>query len=223
MRIRITEQQRRRLFEAMKPGFRVDILRNTTYSDKIRYCKEMLGNPVGNGSSRMVFQMDDETVLKLAKNQKGIAQNMEEIRLGTDNYLDCFPRVMNGTDEDNGLWIICEYVLPAKAADFKKVLGVSFDVIKRFCYDMAMVDKHYCVDFHDNDMQMLYNEYEDNYEVIEMFDNIRELCYGYEQNVGDLMRIANWGFCMRDGEPTLVILDYGFSHDVQKKYYNWGR
>lgn len=43
----------------------------------------MLGNPIGNGSSRMVFQISDERVLKVAKNAKGIAQNEAEGELRT--------------------------------------------------------------------------------------------------------------------------------------------
>ena len=67
----------------------------------IYYCREMLGEPIGNGSSRIVFQIDDETVLKLAKNNAGIAQNMEEIKIGLNSGLEFVPKVFNGSDEKN--------------------------------------------------------------------------------------------------------------------------
>ena len=49
----------------------------TTFAQRIKYCSARLPR-IGAGSSRIVFQIDDEKCLKLAKNQKGIAQNEAE-------------------------------------------------------------------------------------------------------------------------------------------------
>ena len=96
MKVYITEGQFKRKFSAMKEGFRLDMLISaTSFKQRLAYCREMLGDPIGEGSSRIVFRIDDETVLKLAKNSKGIAQNLEEIRLGTEPYLSSFPKIMN--------------------------------------------------------------------------------------------------------------------------------
>ena len=46
-----------------------------SFKGKVLYAKEKLGNPIGMGSSRVVFRVDDNKVLKLAKNPKGQAQN----------------------------------------------------------------------------------------------------------------------------------------------------
>lgn len=60
----------------MMDGFSFETLTSlSSYKKRIAYCKQMLGQPIGNGSSRIVFQISDERVLKVAKNQKGIAQN----------------------------------------------------------------------------------------------------------------------------------------------------
>lgn len=84
-----------------------------TYAGKVRYCKRHLGFPIGNGSARIVFQLDDEKCLKLAKNRKGIAQNGAEY---------------DSADDDS--WIVTEYVLPAKQKDFKQCLGILFSYQK---------------------------------------------------------------------------------------------
>jgi hypothetical protein len=82
MKIYITEQQHNKLFEAMKIGFSLDeMVAQRTFKKRLEYCKNMLGEPADKGSSRIVFDIDDETVLKLAKNRKGIEQNLEEIKL----------------------------------------------------------------------------------------------------------------------------------------------
>ena len=120
MQIVLTEGQYKRLFEARIDGFRVDYLRScNSYDERVKYCKKMLGFPIGKGSSRMVFQLDDETCLKLAINEKGIAQNLEEIKIARDGFISYIPKIYNGSDEEDGLWVITQYVLPAKKTDFK--------------------------------------------------------------------------------------------------------
>lgn len=100
------------LNEAMSDGFSFDELKNIgTFSGRMRYCKEKLGFPIGSGSSRVCFQLDDDRILKLARNEKGIAQNEVEGRI--DYYLDGLdirPEIFDETDFQNNLFIVCEYV-----------------------------------------------------------------------------------------------------------------
>lgn len=43
-----------------------------TFAERKRYCEERL-QQIGVGSSRIAYKVDNEKVLKLAKNKKGIA------------------------------------------------------------------------------------------------------------------------------------------------------
>lgn len=45
----------------------------TSFNKRIQYCKERLKR-ISSGSSRIVYMVDDTKVLKIAKNQKGLAQ-----------------------------------------------------------------------------------------------------------------------------------------------------
>ena len=54
----------------------------TTFVERIRYCQTRLQR-ISSGSARIVYKIDNEKVLKLAKNRKGIAQNEAE---GGDYY-----------------------------------------------------------------------------------------------------------------------------------------
>jgi hypothetical protein len=224
MKIRLTESQYNMLTEAMMPGFRLDYLTSCkSFSKKVKYCKEMLGAPIGNGSSRMVFQIDDETCLKLAKNEKGVAQNMEEMSIARDGFISYIPIVYNGSDTENGLWIVTQYVLPAKASDFKKVLGIPFSDVslfachtdKRFNYKLGQ----HMLKYSDRVVSNLYQKYEDNDAVIELFNDIHDLKANYSQFVGDLEGTRNWGLTIEDGKECLVMLDTGFSEEVYNKFY----
>ena len=53
-----------------------------TFAARIKYCQARLQR-ISSGSSRIVYKIDNEKVLKLAKNRKGIAQNEAE---GGDYY-----------------------------------------------------------------------------------------------------------------------------------------
>ena len=53
-----------------------------TFAARIKYCQARLQR-ISSGSSRIVYKIDSEKVLKLAKNRKGIAQNEAE---GGDYY-----------------------------------------------------------------------------------------------------------------------------------------
>ncbi len=222
-KIIIRENQLNKLLEAMRPEFRLDNLRSMSFKDKVAYCKQMLGGQIGNGSSRMVFQIDDETVLKLAKNRKGIAQNEREIEFGHDNYMgDCFPKVFNGSDEENYLWIVSEFVLPAKEKDFMEVANMDFKDVDAFIGYVYADDGRYGSFMQKQgrkNISSLYDKYDGNDEATEILNNIHELYYGYDMEIGDFRFIQNWGMVMRDGQPTLVILDSGFSQEINKQYY----
>ena len=223
MKIYLKENQFKNLVEARMDGFRVDYLANCgSFKKRLEYCKQMLGFPIGNGSSRIIFQLDDETCLKLAKNKKGIVQNMEEISICRDNIISYVPKVYNGTDEKNGLWIITQYVLPAKIEDFKEVLDVDFKDISKFA---SSLDTSFSrrsdnsVKMADNAIHYIYNKYENNDDAIELLNDIHELKADYNQIVADLSRIENWGMARENGQTFLVMLDTGLSEEIFNQFY----
>ena len=223
MKIFLRENQFKNIFEARMDGFRIDFLTSCkSFNEKVKYCKQMLGFPIGNGSSRLVFQLDDETCLKLAKNQKGVAQNLAEISIASDGFVSYIPKVYNGSDEENGLWIITQYVLPAKEGDFKKTMDIDFKDIKDFALNM---DRSYdrkdsfLRKMADSMIHHLYQKYEDNEEAIELLNNIHELKASYDQFVGDLSRINNWGMVRENGKVYMVALDTGLSEEVFNQFY----
>lgn len=224
MKILISESQYKNIFEAKKDGFRLDFLKSAkSFNERVMYCKEMLGMPIGNGSSRIVFQIDDETCLKLAKNDKGIAQNLEEIKIANDGIISYIPKIFNGSDEENGLWIITQYVLPAKTSDFKNVLGIPFSDVAEFAENTDASFNYKMGRFYinnaDRTVHELYQKYEDNYDVISLFNDIHEIKADYDQLVGDLTRIQNWGMVRENGNTFMVMLDTGFSEEVQNQFY----
>lgn len=200
--------------EAMKDTFSLEELSSlNSYSKRVQYCKSQLGMPIGNGSSRMVFQIDDEKCLKLAKNEKGIAQNEEESQYYLQTY-GIMPKVFE-TDNDSK-WIVSEYVLPAKAQDFQHCLGMSFqkfcEVVKAFYLSYARRTPYLS-------SSISYDELVEIVENSEWLASLESYMGDYQLPFGDLTRLANFGLVQRDGEPEIVILDSGLSQDIYDRYY----
>lgn len=203
-----------KLNEAAMDGFSLEELKSIgSFKNRYNYCVQMCGKPIGRGSSRVVFQLDDEKVLKLAFNRKGVAQNEAESDWGMQNY-GVVPTLYEV--DDDYLYIITEFVLPAKEEDFQKVLGITF---ADFCWFVDMVYYQYA-----RRQPKLSNESWDKFnEFCENSDWLNQLNYmmsDYQLPSGDLKRLANIGLCQRNGEAEMVILDNGFNDDVANQYYS---
>ncbi len=212
--------------EAMEAGFSVQDLNNaltndmqgvkdsSDYKDKInyffengyKYCVKMLGEPIGKGSARFVFQIDDTRVLKLATNMKGVAQNKSEVMVYQQAPNKTFmPIVYNDSDMENYFYVISEYVLPAEEKDFEMVLGVPF-------YTLVEIFSNY----YRGDKIEKYEEY---------LPKIRHLLQYFTEmskigvNTHDWFNLENWGLTKRNGKTIMVTLDNGLTNNVANNFY----
>ena len=124
--------------------------------------------------------------------------------------------------DDNGLWLVSEYVLPAKEQDFQHCLNMSFEEFKKFIasdwawrldYTKAKNGEYNWVGIYSYDE---YVEILENNEDLNPFD---EYIGSYQPPLGDLLRLVNYGMTMRDDYPTIVLLDAGLSEEVWNNYY----
>ena len=199
--------------------FNMELFKNLhSFAARIRYCQERLQR-IASGSSRIVYKIDDEKVLKLAKNQKGIAQNQNE----TDYYLQqigCFAKVYD-FDNENYLWVEMQLATKAKPSDFERITGYKFDVICAwidYCHESYSGRKFYRNRAYDE----IFNseEFQENYEY-SIFYMIQDYLgnYGLE-STGDLKRISSWGVVRNGGQEELVLIDFGLTDNTYETYYN---
>lgn len=134
---------------------------------------------IGEGSSRIVYDMGNRYVLKIAKNSAGIAQNKSEYNISSVDSSNLFARVA---------WVYDDYkfLVMEKAAEV---------------YSMNYIFDYFGVD-NKKQFGKLYE--------------IRKIMRKYNLLLGDLLRKSSWGILR--GKP--VIVDYGFTNEVRKKYYD---
>lgn len=213
----LSEAQEQMLRGSQGSSFSLDELTTIkSFRGKVRYCNEHLGEPIGKGSSRVVYGFGDGKVLKLAYNPKGIAQNSVEY----DRLLlqmDLIPKVYEV--EDDYAWIVAEHAEPVRSLDFKQCVGLKWrewckfiqtcTSIKNRNYDkwgtyVYSMDEFY--DMVDNDESGTLNA---------MLNYIT--CYDVDDY--DLARVCNYGKVKRGGRDKIVLVDAGLNETVWNDYY----
>ena len=233
--------------EAALRGFSLDVLRKET--DRLRkyqypedvgyYLRRFVGEHynlpyMGEGSSRAVYALSTSKVLKIAKNQKGIAQNEAERIVSENPSTKYIGARVYESDPDNQ-WSVMEVAkIYNSATQLKLDLGFPEDLANRFGYGIPSaafdLDRVYERGF--SVEEVIENRYnsDDKKEDIEAFREFLEdppksmlalvdLMYNAptEQNLepGDIVP-DHFGKTI-DGRPVLI--DYGFTTGVAEEHY----
>ncbi|MDF2985632.1 MAG: hypothetical protein K0R50_1142 [Eubacterium sp.] len=133
---------------------------------------------IGSGSCRVVFDLNNGYVVKIAKDVRGIEQNNSEYSIYNSHKSHFFAEVPS-ISEDGRMLIM------SKAKRIKNIRTVySY-------YKVRGIDS------------------------LVKLDNLSEDLLNNDLGRGDIRRPSSWGFI--DGVP--VIIDYGLTHKIFKKYY----
>ena len=193
-----------------------------TFKDRIQYCKDRL-KLIGNGSSRIVFQVDNNKVLKIAKNKKGINQNQREENWGRNQY-GCFAEIYEA-DTDNHTWIEMELARKATNQDFIKHFGITINELKdiiHYMYFQYNNRSNYWFNEEEKiKLDRFFNENIYNEQNKELY-NLYHYMLDYQPDrasISDWGAKSNWGVVNRNGEEWLVIIDDGFDDDIYNSYY----
>ena len=224
MKLKLTESQFQKLTSlvsemAYPATFDMSVFKSlNSFQSRIEYCASRLKR-LGAGSSRIVYQIDDEKCLKLAKNQKGVAQNLAEIEFGTSydsNYFDITPKIFDYSE--GGEFVEMELCMPADSALFKQKYGVPIEALfEMIDEEMSNWQRIYYFQYYDFE-NTVHKVWQGTYgdETMQFFNSVREFVASGPCHYGDLKRIQNWGI-NNHGEFRLI--DFGGTKDVMSRYY----
>jgi hypothetical protein len=173
-----------------------------TYQARKKYAEKNLKH-LSSGSSRIVYLTPAKTVLKLAKNDRGLAQNKAEANPKMrSKYLN---KILGHAKNDS--WIEVDYLDKITTKDFEKMTGLDFDDFgESLRYGLKSVSEN-------SD-----KEKPDGFEKIEkskIYKDMKDLGKKWKLMPGDLARISSWG--TKDGKPILI--DAGLTKDVFEEFY----
>ncbi len=192
-----------------------------TFKGRIQYCDERL-EKLGAGSSRIVYKIDENRVLKIARNNKGIAQNTREADFGRNRY--GVTTELYEADTDNYTWVEMERAYPVKKSEVQSIAGVTFlDLCAIICYIHDEYsrpnDKIFARYGHDPSSIKEIMEKEVYTEKNEFLYRLYGYLSDYQPStIADYCRINNWGKVIRNGQLDLVIVDDGYDEEVAKLY-----
>lgn len=190
------------------------------FKTRVRYAKER-AMQMGVGSSRIAFKIPyqgRDTVLKIAKNRKGMAQNENEAQLLSEPYLSQFnitiPLIDYDESSNTPTWIHTEFaekIRPNQMKAFTNGLDIH-QFMELAAYSAGGNNNHPTLGFrYANEIE----EYklEDN----DFFHMVSRLIADYYGLLKwqDLTVLRNWG--LYRGSP--VIIDLGLSEDVYTMHY----
>lgn len=186
-----------------------------SFNKRIKYCEAKLYR-ISSGSSRIVYKVDDEKVLKLAKNAKGLAQN--EVEIDYSGYYD-LDNIVARTFEHHpqNLWVEMELAEKLSKGKFKQITGFNWED-----YCNAVIKYGHAVNHRLNAMtsdidpdlyEQMWEDYDFCYEIFDFIGN-------YGLPIGDLLRTSTYGIVKRDDGEKIVIIDYGLTEDVSTTYYS---
>lgn len=183
-----------------------------SFKARIDYCKEHL-EPISSGSSRWVFKVDDDKVLKIAKNTKGIAQNKAEIDMKDEIFAQILAPIYD-CDDESYLWLEMALARKCNKKEFEAITHIPFDL---FCSGLRNTYEGNRTYFYSREDLDKFNDLINNDpEASEFWSDVQDYVGNYDIPTGDLTSLRNWGIV--DG--NVVIIDYGFTKDVATQYYH---
>lgn len=200
--------------EAYPTSFNMEEFKKlTSFNQRIQYCQQHLQR-VSSGSSRIVYKIDDEKALKLAKNKKGLDQNLAEIDFGTEIYLEGIVAKIFEYDED-GLWVEMELARKMTPSEFKRISGFEFNdfaaALHNYHHGRTNFRNSYKIKV---DQAIVDQMWEDDF-VYGIFQYLGN----YDVPAGDLEKLNTYGIVKRDGQDTIVLIDYGLTNEVYNTHY----
>lgn len=173
-----------------------------TYNARKKYAERNLKH-LSSGSSRIVYLTPSKTIIKLAKNDKGIAQNKAEANPQMKSkYLN---QILSCAK--NFAWCETHYLEKITEKEFEEMTGLKFGDFGdslRFGLKEVSGNKE--------------AEKPENFEKVsksDIYKELKDIGEKFKLLPGDLARISSWG--TKDGCPVLI--DAGLTRDIFDEYY----
>jgi hypothetical protein len=195
----------------------------TTFKARLAYALER-AKKLGTGSSRVATVIDYEgrpTVLKIAKNQKGLAQNSVEADILSDGYASQLGILIPIIDYDEQnrepSWIHTEMATKASDKQLSNIMKCGdLEMLVHAANSIAGKKSFYSYD----SVTKYLREHGASDSDIETFTDyanvLADLTNSFDVELADMKRAANWG--LYKGKP--VIVDVGFNSNVMNQYYS---
>ena len=174
-----------------------------TYAARKEYAERNFKH-LSSGSSRLVYLTPGKTIIKLARNDKGLAQNEAEANPKmTSPFLN---KIISASKKH--IWIETFYLDKITAKEFEKMTGMEFeDFGDAISYGLKNVS--------DNSGKKKPKKF-DEVSKTDIYKEMKRLGEKFELLPGDISRISSWG--CKDNHPVLI--DSGLTRNIFDTLYD---
>jgi hypothetical protein len=174
-----------------------------TYQARVKYAEKNLKH-LSSGSARVTYVTPNNTVIKLAKNDRGIAQNKAE-KKNLATKCKYFNDVIRNAA--NFAWIETDYLDKITPKEFEKMTGIHFD---DFGEAIRFGLKHVA-----SNKKMKEPKNFDKVSKSDIYKQMRSVADKCDMMPGDIARISSWG--TKKGHPVLI--DAGLTKKIFDEFY----
>jgi hypothetical protein len=194
----------------------------SSFKQRLAYALER-AKKIGTGSSRVATTIEYQgrpTVLKIAKNQKGLAQNSVEADILSDGYASQIGILIPIIDYDEQnrepTWVHTEMATKANEKQLCALMKCK-SLMSLVRFGNAIAGKYRNVTAQSFIDELINNgETEQDIEIFTDYANkLADLANSFDVELADFGRAANWG--IYNGQP--VVIDVGFNSNVMNQYY----
>ena len=169
-----------------------------SFKDRIELAEKKLKH-LSSGSSRIVFLTSRGTVIKLAKNKKGLAQNKAESNPKMKSKF--LNKILDKSPKH--FWLEVNFIDKINPDQFKKILGFDFEDFKKTLRFLIGKNKS---------KPNKFNKIKE----LDLVKDMVRLCEDFDLVSGDIVRISSWG--EKDG--NLILIDSGLTRKIYETYYD---
>lgn len=183
--------------------------------DILEYCGWTMKH-IGSGTGRTVFELSDDLVLKVARNEAGRRQN--EVEAGINHNI-C---ALTYQHSDNFDWCIMERVYPFEENKFDKLTGTTYLDRVIWCEFKAITKGHFEPEIvklvEARYKSMSCNGWEERMGENEFSSKLVSLMMVNDLEAGDIVRFDSWGHTKNNPDKP-ILFDYGLSNAVWSECY----
>lgn len=172
----------------------------SSFDDRVALAEKYF-DKLGVGSSRTIFKIPSDLVLKVAHNDKGLVQNFAEMK--PEMQKPCTNPVLAA--DVKGKWIIVKFTEDVTKEKFKKFVGFTFD---------SFMEALFYKFNNESDKWTQPSNYD---EILEsgLFKCMVKLVVDCDLQIGDIDKPSSWGIL----NGKVVLRDYGLTREVFQEYY----
>lgn len=163
---------------------------------------------MGEGSSRIVYRIPGNLVLKVAKGEKGAAQNRAEKLAVKCGYPRYYAKVYRAAKDNS--WILMEEAERITRQEFRQIMGFTYGELSNALHFVLHADKG------EKTPAVERRAYE-KLKSDPWFRGLARMMLTCKLEPGDIAKPDSWG---ADSRGNIVLIDYGLASNVWKQHYS---